>query len=146
MKPLQQNTEPVYVVPQSDAEGYVVRRFPHKRIRKVRGSLLPQSIEGFLFGIRLGFQRDQSAGLNAVFHSTFTGSEPAQATVTVRDKTIDVRSGLIGTADCAVTADSTTWLGFLRKEKSIVWAIMRRKVRVKGRLSLLTAFGRCFPT
>ena len=146
VKPLQQNTEPVYVVPRSDAEGYVTRRFPHKRIRKVRGSLLPQSIEGFLFGMRLGFQRDQSAGLNAVFHFTFTGSESAQATVTIRDKTIDVRSGLIGTADCAVTADSATWLGFLRKEKSIIWAIIRRKVRVKGKLSLLTAFGNCFPT
>ncbi len=34
VKPLQQNTEPVYVVPRSDAEGYVTRRFPHKRVRK----------------------------------------------------------------------------------------------------------------
>lgn len=45
-----------------------------------------------------------------------------------------------------LAADMATWLGFLRKEKSIVWAIVRRRVRVKGKLSLLTAFGKCFPS
>jgi NAD-dependent dihydropyrimidine dehydrogenase PreA subunit len=146
VKPLQQNNEPVYVVPNSDAEGHVTKRFPHKRVRRVRGSLLPATISGFLSGVQITFQREQSAGLNAAYHFTFTGSESAQATVTIRDKTIDVQTGLVGSADCAVTADAATWLGFLRKEKSIVWAIIRRKVRVKGRLSLLTAFGKCFPT
>ena len=146
VKPLQQNTEAVYVVPESDAEAHVKKRFPHKRVRRVRGSLLPATIAGFLFGIQITFQRDQSAGLNAVYHFTFTGSESTQATVTIREKTLDVQSGLVGTPDCAVTADAATWLGFLRKEKSILWAIVRRKVRVKGKLSLLIAFGKCFPT
>ena len=146
VKPLQQNTEAVYVVPNSDAEAHVSKRFPHKRVRQVRGSLLPTTVAGFLLGIRITFQRDQSAGLNAVYHFTFTGAESAQATVTIREKTIDVQNGLVGRADCAVTADSATWLGFLRKEKNIVWAILRRKVRVKGKLNLLPAFGRCFPT
>ena len=146
VRPLQQNTEAVYVVPDSDAEGYVIRRFPHKRPRRVRGTLLPSTIEGFLSGMRFTFQRDQSAGLDAVFHFTFTGPDPARATVTIRDKTLDVQPGLVGVADCAVTADSATWLGFLRKEKSIVWAILRGKVRVRGKLSLLPAFGKCFPT
>ncbi len=146
VKPLQQNTEPVYVVPKSDAEAFVTKRFPHKRVRNVRGTLMPSTIGGFLFGIRIGFQRDQSAGLDAVYHFTFTGSESAQATVTIRDKSIDVQSGLLGSADCTVTADAATWLGFLRKEKSILWAMIRRKVRVRGPLTLLTAFGRCFPT
>jgi alkyl sulfatase BDS1-like metallo-beta-lactamase superfamily hydrolase len=92
------------------------------------------------------FQAGQAKGLNAVYHFTFTGAETAQATVTIRDQTLDVRPGLVGDPDCAVTADADTWLGFLRKEKSIVWAIVRRKVRVKGKLSLLTAFGKCFPS
>ena len=146
VKPLQHNNETLYVVPESDAEAHAKKRFPHKPLRRVRGSLLPTTIPGFLFGIRVTFQRDQSDGLNAVYHFTFTGSESAQATVTIRDKTLDVQSGLIGAADCEVTADAATWLGFLRKEKSIVWAIVRRKVRVKGKLSLLSAFGKCFPT
>jgi ferredoxin len=146
VKPLQQNAEPVYVVPNSDAEAHVKRRFAHKRVRRVRGSLLPSSIAGFLFGIRNTFQREQSAGLDAVYHFTFTGSESAEATVRIHDMTLKVERGLIGAADCAVVADAATWLGFLRKEKSIVWAIVRRKVKVKGAVSLLAAFGRCFPT
>jgi hypothetical protein len=45
-----------------------------------------------------------------------------------------------------VTADADTWLGFLAKERSIVWALVRRKIRVRGPLGLLRAFGRCFPS
>jgi ferredoxin len=146
LKPLQQQTETVYVVPKSDAESHVARRFPHKVIRRVRGTLLPRTIRGFLFGIRVSFQRDQSAGLNAVYHFTFTGKEPAQATVTIRDKTIQVEEGLVGEAQCRVTADSEAWLGFLRKERSLLWALIRRRIRIRGDLRLLPAFGRCFPS
>lgn len=146
VKPIQKNDETVYVVPKSDAEDYVRRRFPHKKSRQVRGSLIPTSIPAFLFGIRVSFQREQSAGLSAVYHFTFTGREPGQATVVIRNKTIQVENGLQGKADCAVTADSETWLGFLRKEKNIVWAIIRRKIKVRGGLKLLIAFGKCFPS
>ncbi len=144
IQPLQQKEETVYVVPRSDAEEFVARKFPHKTLRRV-GGLLPTSIQGFLFGIPIVFQSGQSKGLDAVYHFTFTGNETAQATVTIRNQRVEVQPGLVGTADCAVTADSATWIGFLRKERNIVWAILRRKVRVKGRLSLLTAFGKCFP-
>jgi Fe-S-cluster-containing hydrogenase component 2 len=145
VKPLQQKEETIYVVPNSDSEEYVARRFPHKRAKRVSG-VRPTSIAGFLAGMHIVFQPGQAKGLNAVYHFTFTGAETAQATVTIHNQMLDVQSGLTGNPDCAVTADSATWLDFLRKEKSIVWAIMRRKVRVKGRLSLLTAFGKCFPS
>jgi putative sterol carrier protein len=84
--------------------------------------------------------------LNAVFHFTFTGKEPKKATVVIRDKTIRVAEGHEGTADLNLTADSETWLGFLAKERSLLWAILRRKLRIKGSPRLLIAFGKCFPT
>lgn len=146
VKPLQQKEEPIYVVPGSDAEGYVTRKFPHKTPRRVRGNFLMYRIPQFLLAIRISFQREASAGLNAVYHVTFTGADSSQVTVTIRNKTIDVKDGLHGTPDCAVTADADTWCGFLRKERSIVWAIVRGKVKVKGPLKLLTAFGKCFPS
>lgn len=145
VKPLQANTETVYVIPESDAESHVARRFPFKRVRRVRGTLLPASIAGFLFGIQITFQRERSAGLAAVYHFSFTGDENTRATVTIRDQTIRVEPGLVGTADCVVTADAASWLGFLRKEKSIFWALLRRQIRVRG-LKHLLAFGRCFPS
>jgi hypothetical protein len=145
VKPLQQKEEAVYVVPGSDAEEYAGRKYPHKRLRRVNG-VRPASITGFIRGMPIVFQRGRAAGLDAVYHFVFTGREPARATVVIRDQKLTVQDGLHGTPDCAITADADTWLGYLRKERSVVWAILRRKVRVRGPLRLLAAFGRCFPS
>ena len=146
VKPLQEKEETVYVVPESDADDHVRKRFPHKAVKHVRGSLHPRTIAGFLSGMPHTFQRGQSEGLNAVFHFTFTGKEPRTATVVIRDGTIRVSDGHEGTADLRLTADSETWLGFLAKERSLPWALLRRKVRIKGSPRLLLAFGKCFPS
>jgi len=146
LKPLQEKEETIYVVPKSDAEVHVRKRFPHKRVAQVRGSLLPTSIKGFLSGIQHTFQRGQSKGLDAVFHFTFTGKEPTTATVVIRDRTIRVADGHEGKPDLRLTADSETWLGFLAKERNLFWALLRRKIRIKGSPRLLVAFGRCFPS
>jgi ferredoxin len=146
VKPLQEKLETVYVVPGSDAEAHVAQRFPHKNRKKVRGSLYPRTIRAFLRGIRISFQRGQSTGLNATYHFTFTGKEPRTATVVIQNKTIAVHDGHQGTANLRVTADSETWLGFLAKERSLLWALLRRKIRIKGSPKLLVAFGKCFPS
>jgi putative sterol carrier protein len=49
-----------------------------------------------------------------------------------------------GEADLRVTADSETWLGFLAKERNLLWALLRRRIRIKGSPRLLLAFGKCF--
>jgi len=146
VKPLQDKQEAIYVVPGSDAEGFVARRFPHKTIKRVGNGIRPQSIQGFLFGLPLLFQRGQSQGLDAVYHFTFTGAESRQATVTIRNQAIQVEDGHQGTANLSVTSDSKTWLRFLAKEQNLVWALLRRKIRIKGSPKLLLAFGKCFPS
>jgi len=146
VRPLQEKKETIYVVPDSDAEEYVARRFPHKTTKRVSNGLRPSSIRGFLQGLPLVFQREQSEKLNATYHFSFTGEEPYKATVVIRDKTISVSEGYNGNADIHITADSKTWLGFLRKERSILWALLRRKIRIKGSPRLLRAFGKCFPS
>jgi hypothetical protein len=145
VNPLQEKPEPVYVIPGSDAEAYVTKRFPHKRLRRVGGGRRPQSIRSFLASLPHVFQRHASEGLDATYHFTFTGEESAEATVVIREKTIRVERGHVGTPNLKVTADSRTWLGFLAKERSLVWALLRRKIRMKGSPWLLIAFGRCFP-
>ncbi|MBW4695437.1 MAG: SCP2 sterol-binding domain-containing protein [Lyngbya sp. HA4199-MV5] len=145
IKPLQEKAEPIYVVPGSDAEAYVARRFPHKTIRRVSSGIRPSSIPGFLFGLPLLFQRDQSKDLSAVYHFTFFGAEAHQATVTIHDRAVKVEQGHVGTSDLAIVAESETWLGFLAKERNLIWALLRRKIRLKGSPRLLQAFGKCFP-
>ena len=64
----------------------------------------------------------------------------------IRDKTLQVDEGHVGKADLRVTADARTWLGFLRKEQNLVWALVTRRIRMKGSPRLLLAFGKCFPS
>ncbi len=146
VKPLQDKVETVYVVPGSDAEGYVPRRFPQKPAKRVANGLRPSSIRGFLSGLPLVFQRHQAAGLDTTYHFTFTGDQDCKATVVIRNKTLQVQEGHVGKAEIRVTADSRTWLGVLAKEKSLVWALLRRRIRIRGSPRLLLAFGRCFPS
>jgi epoxyqueuosine reductase QueG len=145
VKPLQEKEETVYVTRNSDAEDHVAKRFPHKRIKHVGNSLRPNTIEAFLNGMPRVFQPGKSAGLNATFHLTFTGHEQRQATVVIQEQKISVKEGHVGQPDLHVTADAQTWIGFLRKERNGVWALLRRKIRLDGPLKLLVAFGKCFP-
>jgi ferredoxin len=146
VKPLQDKVETVYVVPGSDAEDYVARRFPHKKTKHVHNGLAGQgTIRAFLRGLNLAFQRGKSEGLDATYHFTFTGEEQVKATVVIHDKKLEVSDGHAGTPDFRLTADSQTWLRFLRKEANLVWALLTRKIRVHGSPKLLLAFARCFP-
>jgi ferredoxin len=146
MRPLQAKREPLYVIPGSDAEAHAARRYPHKTLRRVRGSLRPRSIAALLRGMPLSFQRHAAGELDATYHFSFTGDEKAEATVVIRSGAITVETGLVGKADIHVTADSATWLGFLAKEKSLFWALLTRRVRLRGNPKWLTEFKRCFPS
>jgi alkyl sulfatase BDS1-like metallo-beta-lactamase superfamily hydrolase len=146
VRPLQDKAETIYVVAGSDAEDHVARRFPHKIAKRVGNGLRVRTIARFLAGLRLTFQRGKAANLNAVYHFTFTGKEEKQATVTIRNGALLVESGHQGKGDIRITADSATWLGFLAKERSLLWALLRRRIRIKGSPRLLVAFGRCFPS
>jgi hypothetical protein len=146
VRPLQEKTETVYVVPGSDTEAHVARRFPSKKTKRIGNGLRPRSIRGFLRGLLLTFQPGQSEGLDATYHFTFTGSEARQATVVIRDKTVQVSEGHVGTASLRVIADSRWWLEMLAKERSVLWGLVRRKLRLKGSPRLLLAFRKCFPS
>lgn len=144
--PLQNKVETVYVIPKSDAEDYVARRFPRKKAKRVNSGLAGQgSIRSFLFGLSLAFQREKSIGLSATYHFTFTGREEVKATVVIRDKTLQVSEGHTGSPDLQIIADDQTWLRFLGKETNLLWALVRRKIRLQGSSRLLLAFARCFP-
>ncbi len=146
VKPLQRKKETIFVVPGSDAETYVAKRFPNKAIKHVGNSLRPRSIQGFLDGLPLVFQRKKSKGLSATYYFTFTGQETEQTTVHIRNHTLQVLKGHHGTVDFHLTTDSQTWLGFLVKERNLLWALLTRNIRVKDSLKFLKTFARCFPS
>jgi ferredoxin len=146
VRPLQDKKETIYVVAGSDAEDHVARRFPNKRTKHVGNGLRVLTIQAFLRGLSLTFQPLKAAKLDAVYHFTFTGTESATATISIRHGRLQVEAGHQGEPNLRVTADSETWLGFLAKERSLLWALLRRKIRIKGSPRLLVAFGKCFPS
>ncbi len=144
--PLQKKAELIYVTPNSDAEDYVARRYPNKQTKRVGSVIRPKTIDGFLRSLRLVFQRGKSDGLNAVYHFIFTGSQERNATIVIANKELRVEKGLVGDARLTVSADADTWIRFLRKEASLPWALLRRKIKLRGDPRLLLAFGKCFPS
>lgn len=144
VKPLQEKEEDIYVRPHSDAENHVRKRFPHKRVRRIGNSLRVRSIEGFLSGLPLTFQRRQSKGLDLTYHFTFVNGEETMATVTVRDQQVVVEQGHQGKADLRLTADSQTWVRFLNGRANLVWALVTRKFKLKGSPKHLVTFGKLF--
>jgi len=145
VKPLQRKEETIYVLPGSDAETSVAKRYPHKHIKHVGNSLRPRSIQGFLDGLPLVFQRKKSEGLSATYHFTFTGQVTEEATIIIQNQTLQVLKGRHKEANFCLTTDSQTWLGFLAKERNVFWAFLTRKIQIKGSLKFLKAFTRCFP-
>lgn len=146
VRPLQARKEPVYVVPGSDAEAHVQKRYPHKTVRHVHSSLRPRSVAAFLQGMPHSFQREAARELDATYHFTFTGRDPTEATVVIRAGIIKIESGLNGVCNIHVIADGETWRGFLAKEKNLLWALITRKIRLRGNPKWLLKFGRCFPS
>ncbi|MBI3230424.1 MAG: SCP2 sterol-binding domain-containing protein [Burkholderiales bacterium] len=146
MRPLQAKREPIYVIPGSDAEAHVQKRYPHKTVRHVRGSLRPRTIATLLQGMPNAFQRHAAGKLDATYHFVFTGSEQVETTVVIRAGKLTIENGLLGQPNIKVTADAETWLGFLAKEQNLLWALLTLRIRLRGNPKWLLAFGRCFPS
>ncbi len=146
VKPLQNKQEFVFVIPGSDSESHVAKRYPHKTIKLVGNGLRPKSAQNFLDSLPVVFQRNQSEGMNVTYHFTFGGEENLKATVVIKNKELEVLDGHVDTPDLHVTADTRTWLDFLAKEKSLPVALIGRKIRIKGSPKLMMAFAKCFPS
>ena len=146
VKPLLDKVETIYVVPGSDADKHVPKRFPHKTVKHVGNGLRPKSAESFLWSLDLVFQREAAKGLSARYHMIFTGDERIESTVVIADKKLEVSPGLVGKADLTVKADSRAWVQFLRGERGLIGALLTGKIKVKGPKGLMKRFAACFPS
>jgi ferredoxin len=146
LKPLTEREETVYVVAGSDAESHVRRRFPHKRVKRIRSSLRATRATEFFGALPLIFQRDPARGWAATFHFDLSGPEAVRATVCIDDGQLAVTHGLLtGRPDLLVRADARLWLDIASKRRSPVWAVLRRRLRISGDRRLQDRFAACFP-
>ena len=145
LKPLQENDEQVFVLPNSDGYDHVTKKYPHKQARLVGSGVRPVSAAGFLDSLALVFQRKRSRGIDAVYQFSFSGDESVLGTVVIKDMAVQIMPGHVGQADISIKADTRTWLKFLAKEKNLVLALVTGKIKIKGNLKLMKDFVRCFP-
>jgi hypothetical protein len=113
LKPLQDKKETIYALPGSDVEAHVSKHFPNKSVKRVGNGIRAQSVRAFLTSLPLLFQRDQSKGLHATYHFTFTGKETLEGTVVIRDGPLRWRKAFLGNRISAwspiVTPGSSSW-------------------------------------
>ena len=146
VRPLQEKVEPVYVIKGSDAESHVKKRFRGKKAKVVRSGLRPSNASTFIFALPLLFQPGQAKKIDAHYRFIFSGAETFQADVVIRDGKLLVNPPEKSNPDVTIHADSKTWLRFLAEETSMVWALLTLRIRISGKLWLMTDFQKCFPT
>jgi len=146
LKPLTEREETIYVVAGSDAEAHVRRRFPHKRVQRIRSSLRATRPQDFFGALRRIFQRGPAKGWAATFHFDLTGPEAVRGTVRIDDGELEVQPGVLaGSPDLLVRADGQLWLDIVSGRRNPVWAVLRRRLRITGDRRLLDRFAACFP-
>jgi epoxyqueuosine reductase QueG len=147
LKPLTGKEETIYVTPGSDAEAHVEHRFPHKRARRAGNSMAAWlaygNIDAFLDLAQHFFQQGKAKGLDLTYHFTFTGEMSAEATMIIRNQRLESTRGHHGAADLHVTVDGALWMKLVTEEQSMVWAILTRRVRLKGPLRVLKTLKTC---
>ncbi|MDC0720371.1 SCP2 sterol-binding domain-containing protein [Nannocystis bainbridge] len=143
VRPLQDKVEPLYVLAGSDAEAHAARRFPHKRLRRVRSGLSPDSARGFVLALPLIFQRGRAKDMAATLRFRFTGAEQFVATIRVAEGKLTIVEHEDDPADVVVEADAATWLGIASGKHSPVWAVMRGRLRLRGDRKLFQRFMAC---
>jgi Fe-S-cluster-containing hydrogenase component 2 len=144
LRPLQDKQETLYVVQGSDADQYARKRFPHKRIKTIKGGLTPQTIRGFVEFSPHFFQRNNAKGVEATFHFRFRGQETGEATFEIANQTLTVKTGLHGTPSIVVTADSSAFLKVIAGRLNPVLAVMRGQLKLRGPRDLMNVFQKCF--
>lgn len=145
LRPLQEKEESLYVLAGSDAESYAARKYPHKTLRRVRGTTKPQSLSSLWMLLPHVFQRHKAAGWSGTFHFTFFGAEKGEKTIVIEAGKIALADGHHGVPNVRIVADSATWLKISNRQIAVPLALATRRLRVRGDIRLLPKFAACFP-
>jgi hypothetical protein len=134
------------VVRESDAEDYVLRRFPKKSLRYVKSAGRPTTIHNFIFGLKLSFQRGKAKGMDCLYHFEFFGKEDTKISVKIKNSKLEIIEGHVGIPDLYIKADAEYWIRFINKEVSLLRCLLSRKIRLNGSPFVFKKFGQCFPS
>jgi len=129
VQPFKDIEETVYVLPGSDAEDSLPRRYPHKTATRVAWTLNSTDIYGFLFNLTLTFQRRQARGLELVINLTLAGAAPSanpvEASLRITGQRLEVLYWHAPEADSALACTQSTFMQMFRHDFDLDAAMAR---------------------
>jgi len=132
IQPLKDKAETVYVLPGSDAENSVAKRFPNKKPKRVSWTVTAPNIYSFLFNLTLTFQKMKSKGVLLACNLVLTGDAPVNASLTIGDRKLEVGFSHVETPDLTVHADQTLWMTSFELDFDLERALSSKAIKVEG--------------
>ena len=98
---------------------------------------MPLTIAELMEKMPGAFIPEKAQGVDAVIHFKFTGAEPGDWNITVKDGKVDVAPGAAAKqANMTLTADSGDYIKIITGEMDGMQAFMQGKVKLGGDLNL----------
>lgn len=146
LKPLQDKEETLFVVRGSDAERHAIKRFPHKTVRQVHSGMRLESLDGLRNGMPLIFNRERAKKMEATFQFILEEDGKIEPFgVSILKGVLNVTDGRLDHADVTIRGRADAWIGFLNREKNLVWQLLTRRIKISGKVPLMKDFAACFP-
>ena len=144
VEPLQRKEETVYVLPRSDAEDWLAKRFPEKTPKRVRWTLSADDPFSFMFNMTLTFQRSKARGLDACYHVIFPDLGGMKATIAIRKGVLSIEFAEEGDPDVILTTDSTQFAKMFEHSFDLDQAVRDGDLLIEGDLKLVKKLRTCW--
>ena len=144
VEPLQNKEETVYVLPRSDAEDWLAKRFPAKTPKRVRWTISADDPFSFMFNLTLTFQRGHAKGLDACYHITFPDLGDLKATIEIRKGVLSIEFAELGEPDVTLTVDSPDFAKMFDYGFDMDEALADGTVSAEGDVGLVKKLRNCW--
>ena len=91
-------------------------------------------------GLETAFRADRATGVDKTVQFHFTGDEPGDWNLTVRNGTLSYAQGEADSANTTVTVASQDWLAILRGTLNPMTAVLGGKLKIAGDMALMMQF------
>lgn len=101
---------------------------------------LLETIPTSFTGLQTAFRPERAAGVNKTIQFHFTGDEPGDWNLTIRDGALTYAEGTVESPNTTVAVASQDWLAILRGTLNPMTAVLGGKLKIAGDMALMMQF------
>lgn len=98
------------------------------------------TIPGSFAGLQTAFRPERAPGVDKTIQFHFTGDEPGDWNLTVRDGALTYAQGEVESPNTTVTVASGDWLAILNQKLAPMTAVLTGKLKIAGDMALMLQF------